>query len=59
MNKVIDYLKGVKQELKKVSWPTKKEASRLTVIVVSVAIFFGILLGILDLIFTYLFRIFL
>lgn len=58
MQKIINYFKGVKQELKKVIWPTKKEASRLTVIVIVVAIFFGIFIGILDLIFTYLFKIF-
>jgi preprotein translocase subunit SecE len=39
-------------ELRKVNWPTPKEAWRLTKIVLMVMIFMGILLGGLDFVFT-------
>ncbi len=41
-------------ELRRVSWPTPREAWRLTVIVLIVMVLFGAFLGVLDLIFTQL-----
>jgi len=38
-------------ELRKVSWPTRQEASNLTKIVLAVILVMGIFLGILDIIF--------
>ncbi len=49
---MIKYLEQVKTELKKVSWPTKKEVIRMTTIVAGVSIGVGIIIAILDLVFT-------
>ena len=38
----------VVSELKKVVWPTREEATRLTIMVVFVAVAVGVLLGLLD-----------
>ena len=38
-------------ELRRVTWPTMNETMRLTMVVLAVAAFLGILLGIADLIF--------
>jgi len=53
VKKIKAYFKGVISELKKVSWPTRKEAMRLTIVVVGVSIVFAALVGLLDLLFTY------
>ena len=46
-NILVRYIKEVKSEMNKVVWPTKKETTRLTIIVLiisaSVALFFGLL----------------
>ena len=39
-------------ELRKVTWPTRKEATNLTLIVIAVVIAMGLLLGALDFIYT-------
>jgi preprotein translocase subunit SecE len=39
-------------ELRKVTWPTRKEASNLTVIVIVVIVIMGMFLGVLDFIYT-------
>ncbi len=39
-------------ELRKVTWPTPREAWRLTKIVIAVMVFMGIILGGLDYVFT-------
>ena len=41
-------------ELRKVTWPSRQEAWRLTKIVLAVMVIVGIILGILDFIFTQL-----
>ena len=47
--KITEYFKTSKVELKKVAWPTKKETTRYTLVVVllclAVAVFFGVLDG--------------
>jgi preprotein translocase subunit SecE len=48
----LEFLKEVRAELTKVTWPTKKEATRLTAIVVGVSLGVGIFIGILDYLFT-------
>jgi len=50
-----DYIVGVRDELRKVNWPTREELRRLTTIVLVVTIIFAIVLGILSFIFTRLF----
>ena len=42
------YFKGVKTELKKVVWPTKKEAVKYTEVVVVVCAIFAIFFWLLD-----------
>ncbi|ACG56942.1 preprotein translocase, SecE subunit [Hydrogenobaculum sp. Y04AAS1] len=52
MDKILNFLKEVKQELRKVSWPDKKLVIRATVSVIIFSLFFGIYLWIVDLSFT-------
>lgn len=51
MPKIKQFLKEVKIEMKKVSWPTKKELVQSTWVVIIGIIFFAILIGLLDRIF--------
>ena len=44
----IAYLRGVRQELKKVVWPTKEELASNTVIVFAVCIFFALAFWAID-----------
>jgi preprotein translocase subunit SecE len=39
-------------EMKKVTWPSREETTRLTILVLSVSIAIGAMLGVLDLLFT-------
>ena len=48
MNKVSSFLKEVQAELKKVVWPTRQQALRLTGIVVGVSLVVGMYIGVLD-----------
>lgn len=48
-NKLATYLKGVRTEMKKVTWPTKKELFNYTVTVLVFSILFSILVYLLDL----------
>jgi len=52
MNKLTNYLKGSYAEMKKVVWPTKKETSHYTVLVIGISLATAAFLGILDLIFS-------
>jgi preprotein translocase subunit SecE len=54
-NVVIKYLKETRAELKKVSWPSRQEATNLTLIVIAVTTFMALLLGFIDYIFAKLF----
>ena len=55
-NAVIKYLKETRAELKKVNWPSRQEATNLTLIVIAVTTFMALLLGLLDYIFAKLFE---
>ena len=46
---VKDFLNNVKLEMRKVSWPGKKEVYGTTIVVVGAVFFFGIYLGLVDL----------
>ncbi len=46
-------------ELKKVNWPTRQEATNLTTIVLIVIVAMSLFLGLLDILFTRLFALFL
>jgi preprotein translocase subunit SecE len=49
--KPIVFLKEVKREMEKVSWPSKKQATRLTGIVILAIVIAAIFLGSFDLLF--------
>jgi preprotein translocase subunit SecE len=55
-NAVIKYLKETRAELKKVNWPSRQEATNLTLIVIAVTTFMALILGLLDYIFAKLFE---
>ncbi len=50
------FLGEVRSELKKVVWPTRREATNLTILVVGLSVSVGIILGIIDYAFSELFR---
>ena len=54
-NAVVRYFKETWVELKKVNWPTRREALNLTLIVLAVTAFMALLLGAIDLFFTWAF----
>ncbi|MGB4437890.1 MAG: preprotein translocase subunit SecE [Sedimentibacter sp.] len=49
--RVSNYFKGVKSELKKVNWPTKKELTNYTVVVLATTLAMTIVIWGLDLVF--------
>jgi preprotein translocase subunit SecE len=52
MNKLTSYIRESIAEMKKVTWPTKKETYNYTLLVIGISIGTAIFLGILDYIFT-------
>jgi preprotein translocase subunit SecE len=48
MNKLTQFLKEVRVELSKVSWPTRNQTILYTLIVIGLSIFIAVFLGILD-----------
>jgi len=52
VKKVSQYLKESKSELARVSWPTKPEIMRLTVVVIAVTVAVSAYLGLLDYVFS-------
>ncbi len=54
-NAIQRFIRETRGELQKVSWPTREEAWRLTVVVTSVTVFMAAFLGFFDWIFTKLF----
>ena len=54
--KPASFLKEVKIEMGRVSWPSRQEVTRLTVIVVAVSLLVGVFIGALDFIFTELMK---
>ena len=52
MNKFINYIKDVRGELKHVSWPTRKQSTWFTVIVIIVSLLTAVFLGFFDFIFS-------
>jgi preprotein translocase subunit SecE len=48
MNKFINYLKESKEELKKVSWPTRQTTINHTLVVIGVSVAVAIFLGGID-----------
>jgi len=55
-NRIMQYLRETRAELKKVVWPTRQEATNLTGIVVGAIVAMSIFFGVLDYLLTQLFR---
>ena len=53
-NKLVDYIKGATEEMKKVTWPTKKETYNYTLLVIGISLAIAAFLGALDYIFTWI-----
>ncbi len=53
MGKITNYVKESVTEIKKVSWPSKKETYRYTVLVIGLSLAVAIFLGALDYIFNF------
>lgn len=49
-SKMSTYFKGVKAEMKKVTWPTKKELFNYTSVVVALSILVAIIVWVLDIV---------
>ena len=54
--RMIRFFKDVKFELKKVTWPTKKQAVKNTLVVIIFLIIVGVLVFLIDLLFQGIFR---
>jgi len=52
MNKLTNYIIESIAEMKKVTWPTKKETYNYTILVIGISIGIALFLGLLDYIFT-------
>ena len=53
MKKLVNYIKASIAEMKKVTWPTKKETQRYTWLVISISLSVAIFLGALDKLFNF------
>lgn len=51
VEKITEFLKESKIELKKVNWPTKEETVRYTAFVIGLSILVALFLGVLDFVF--------
>ncbi len=51
MNKLTNYFKDTRSEMKHVSWPTQNQTVNFTIMVLGISIFTGLLLGLFDIIF--------
>ena len=56
INKITNYLKEVKLEMRKVDWPTQKEWVRHTIMVIVVTLVVALILSAFDLTFTGILR---
>ena len=48
MNKIITFLREVRVELAKVSWPTRSQTVVYTLVVIGISLFMAAFLGLLD-----------
>jgi preprotein translocase subunit SecE len=58
MSRISEYLKDTKGELKHVTWPSKRQATLFTVIIVVFSFIVAVFLGAFDLFFAYLLKFF-
>lgn len=52
MEKIVNYVKSAMAEMRKVTWPTKKETTQYTILVIIISLGIAALLGGLDYIFS-------
>lgn len=57
-NQIVTFLQEAKTELTKVNWPSKKQATNYTILVIGISIAGAIFLGSLDYFFSYLLKTF-
>ncbi len=55
-SRMVRFFKDVRLELKKVTWPTKKQAVKNTLVVIVFLIIVGVLVFLIDLLFQGIFR---
>ena len=48
MSGLIDFIRGTIEELKKVTWPTKREAINSTIVVLIAVVFCSVLIWVVD-----------
>ncbi|MDW0109977.1 preprotein translocase subunit SecE [Sporosarcina aquimarina] len=49
MGKITSFFKNVVTEMRKVSWPKRKELTRYTIVVISTVVFMAVYFGLVDL----------
>jgi preprotein translocase subunit SecE len=54
MGQSVDFLRSVKAELKKVTWPTRDELSKATRMILILAVVLGLAIGWMDLLFNWI-----
>ncbi len=52
--RIFSFLREVRAELKKVTWPSKNEVYSTTIVVILTTVFFGVYLYCMDLIFSWI-----
>ena len=55
--KITNYIKGSYQEMKKVVWPTRKETTKHTLLVIGISLATAAFIGVFDYVFTKLFEV--
>jgi preprotein translocase subunit SecE len=58
MNKLLQFIKESRAELRKVNWPTREQTIRFTSVVVGVSLGVALFLGALDFLFEYILKTF-
>ena len=56
MNKLARYIKASIEEMKKVTWPTKKETYNYTLLVIGISLAVAVFLGGIDYIFSWMLK---
>ncbi len=54
MGQSVDFIRSVKAELKKVTWPTRDELSKATRMILILAVVLGLAIGWMDLLFNWI-----
>ncbi|MDO8516126.1 MAG: preprotein translocase subunit SecE [bacterium] len=56
--KIVLFISEARQELRHVNWPTRKEATKLTIVVIGLSLALSLFLGAFDYLFSYLLKAF-